>query len=410
MMLRRLLLGFVLALLATVTAYAEQATGTRWVMSWAASPQPRWEGDFPLPVLAPPSLWNQTVRQRIRLSLGGARIRLVLSNRYGDTPATIGAASVARAGTPRPVMFGGKASVSIPPGASAVSDALELDAPALSELAVSLYFPRPTAISTFHWEGLQSAPITEGDLTAQADFQAASTTTTRIVLSGVMVEAPAAAGTIVAFGDSITDGAASTPDANHRWPDFLAAKLAPLGLSVVNAGISGNRLLHTRMGESALARFDRDVASVPDVKAVVVLIGINDISWPGHVFAPDLEMPSVDEMIEGYRQLAALAHARNIGIIGATLTPFEGALGDTPFRGYYTPEKERLRQELNAWVRSGGAFDAVVDLDAALRDPENGARLRAAFDSGDHLHASDAGNEAIADAVAAVLHSAGILK
>lgn len=399
MMLRRLFLGLVLAFLATAAAKAEEVGGTQWITSWAASPQPRWEGDFPLPVLAPSSLWNQTVRQRVRLSLGGARIRLVLSNRYGDKPTAIGAASVARAGTPRPVTFGGKSSVTILPGASAVSDAVELDAPALSELAVSLYFPRPTAISTFHWEGLQTASIADGDLTAKGDFEASTTTTTRLVLSGVMVEAPAAAGTIVAFGDSITDGAASTPDTNHRWPDFLAARLAPLGLSVVNAGISGNRLLHTRMGESALARFDRDVASVPNVKAVVVLIGINDISWPGHVFAPDLTIPTAAELIDGYRQLAALAHARNIRIIGATLTPFEGALGDTPFKGYYTPEKDRLRQEINAWIRTSGAFDAVLDLDAALRDPDDPLRLRPAFDSGDHLHASDRGNHAIADAI-----------
>jgi lysophospholipase L1-like esterase len=399
MMLRRLLFGLALAFLATAAAQAEEAGGTRWIASWAASPQPRWEGDFPLPVLAPPSLWNQTVRQRVRLSLGGERIRLVLSNRYGDTPTTIGAASVARAGTPLPVSFGGKASVTIPPGANAVSDPVELDAPALSELAVSLYFPRPTAISTFHWEGLQPASIADGDLTTEPDFEASSTTTTRIVFSGVMVEAPAATGTIVAFGDSITDGAASTPNANHRWPDFLAARLAPLGLSVVNAGISGARLLRTRMGESALARFDRDVASLPNVKAVVVLIGINDISWPGHVFAPDLTMPTAAELIEGYQQLAALAHARNIRIIAATLTPFEGALSDTPFKGYYTPEKDRLRQEINAWIRTSGTFDAVLDLDAVMRDPDDPLRLRPAFDSGDHLHASDRGNEAIADAI-----------
>ncbi|MFK8253012.1 SGNH/GDSL hydrolase family protein [Ancylobacter terrae] len=388
-----------------------------WTTVWAASPQPRWEGDFPLSVLAPPALWNQTVRQRVKLSLGGARLRLVLSNRYGDTPVTIGAATLARAAekdalqpeTLRPVTFGGKPAATILPGADIVSDPVDLTAAAREALAVSLYFPRPTAVSTFHWDGGETTFLTTGDATSNATLDVEGTTTTRLVLSAILAETPAGTGTVVALGDSITDGAASTLDANQRWPDHLATRLAPQGISVVNAGISGNRLLRAKMGESALARFDRDVAAVPGVKAVVVLIGINDISWPGHLFAPELEMPTADELIDGYRQLAAKAHARNIPIIGATLTPFEGALGDTPFRGYYTPAKDRLRQAVNAWIRTGGAFDAVVDLDAALRDPADSARLRPAFDSGDHLHASDAGNAAIAEAVAAVLESSGLL-
>ncbi|HSI40776.1 MAG TPA: SGNH/GDSL hydrolase family protein [Xanthobacteraceae bacterium] len=405
-MLARTMLAVALLLL-PAAARTQESAATGWIASWIASPQPRWEGDFPLPVLAPPTLWNQTVRQRVRLSLGGTRLRLVLSNRYGDTPVRIGAASVARAGTKAGVAedslkaatFGGQPSTTLLPGTSVISDPVEIDAPALSELAVSLFVPQPTAVSTFHWDGGQTAYIAAGNATVKTDLEPESTTTTRIALSGVLVEAPAQTATIVAFGDSITDGAASTLDANRRWPDFLAARLAPQGIAVVNAGISGNRLLAPRMGESALARFDRDVASLPGVAAVVVLIGINDISWPGHAFAPDIATPSADQLIDGYRQLAALARARNIRILGATLTPFEGALKGTPFEGYYTPDKDRVRQQVNERLRADGVFDALVDLDAVLRDPEHPRRLHPEFDSGDHLHASDRGNAAIADAI-----------
>lgn len=413
-------LALMLALVFPPLGRAEEApaTGMAWTTVWAASPQPRWEGDFPLPVLAPPSLWNQTVRQRVKIGIGGARLRLVLSNRYGDTPVTIGTATLAGAAekaalmpeTLRTVTFGGAPSATIPSGADVVSDAIDLPVAARDELAVSLYFPQPTAMSTFHWDGGQTGFLTTGDATSRPAFDVEATTTTRLVLSAILAEAPVGTGTIVALGDSITDGAASTLDANRRWPDYLAERLAPRGISVVNAGISGNRLLRVKMGESALARFDRDVASLPDVKAVVVLIGINDISWPRHVFAPELEMPTAGALIDGYRQLAAKAHARNIRILGATLTPFEGALSGTPFHGYYSLEKDQLRQELNAWIRAGGAFDAVVDLDAVLRDPAAPERLRHEFDSGDHLHASDAGNEAIAEAVAAALESSGLLR
>lgn len=413
-------LALVLALAVPSLAQSRDATpiGRTWTATWTASPQPRWEGDFPLPVLTPPSLWNQTIRQRAKISIGGARLRLVLSNRYGDTPVTIGAATLARAGkeaalvteTLQRVTFGGKAAATILPGAELVSDPVDLTATAREELAVSLYFPQPTAVSTFHWDGGQTAFLAAGDVTSQSILDVNTTTTTRPVLSAILAETPAGTGTVVALGDSITDGAASTLDANHRWPDYLADRLVPRGVSVANAGISGNRLLRGKMGESALARFDRDVASLPGVKAVVVVIGINDISWPGHLFAPELGMPTAAELIDGYRQLAAKAQARNIPIIAATLTPFEDALNDTPFRGYYAAAKNRLREELNAWIRTGGAFDAVVDLDGALRDKANPNRLRPEFDSGDHLHASDAGNAAIADAVAAVLDGAGLLR
>jgi lysophospholipase L1-like esterase len=203
----------------------------------------------------------------------------------------------------------------------------------------------------------------------------------------------------VALGDSITDGAGATMDRDTRWPDFLAARLVDKQVAVLNAGISGARLLQDKMGDNALARLDRDVLSQPGIVSVIVMIGINDISWNHMAFAPGDGAADAEQLIAGYRQLIARAHARNVRIIGATLTPFEGALKDTPLIGYYTADKERVRQSVNEWIRRGGEFDDVVDFDALLRDPAHPTRLLPAYDSGDHLHPGDAGNKVMADAV-----------
>jgi len=215
----------------------------------------------------------------------------------------------------------------------------------------------------------------------------------------VLVDALPGGRTVVALGDSITDGNGSTPDADRRWPDFLARRLAPHGIAVANAGISGARLLKDGMGERALARFEHDVLGQPGVSDVIVLLGINDIGWPGSPFAPYETMVTLDQLIAGFRQLAGAAHARQIRITVGTLPPFEGALEGTPFAGHYSLQKEALRKALNDWIRHAGIFDAVVDFDAVLRDPERPQRMTAAFDSGDHLHPGDAGYRRMADAV-----------
>ena len=214
----------------------------------------------------------------------------------------------------------------------------------------------------------------------------------------VLVDAPSD-GAVVVIGNSITDGNGATVDADTRWPDFLAKRLAPRRIALLNGGISGGRLLRDKMGVNVAARLGRDVFAQPKVKAAIVLIGINDISWPGTGFAPNRKRPTAEEMIAGYRQLIALAHADNVRLIGATLPPFEGALSGTPLANYYNSEKDSLRQKINSWIRESGAFDAVVDFDAVLRDPANPARLKPGFDSGDHLHPGDTGNRAMADAV-----------
>ncbi|HEY0199134.1 MAG TPA: SGNH/GDSL hydrolase family protein [Rhodanobacter sp.] len=334
-------------------------------------------------------------------------MRVVLSNEYGTKPLFIGAAHLALAGestaivngSDRTLTFGGQSSVMIPPGAPMISDPVELDVAPLSHLAVSMYLPQPTPPATFHWDARQTAEVTADDQVASSHFKADSTLSTRVFLSQVLVDAPAATRTVVAFGDSITDGAMSTMDANHRWPDFLAARLAKDHVAVLNGGISGARVLRDQMGVNALARFERDVLGQPDIKSVIVLMGINDLSWNGMVFAPNDAPVRANEMIAGYRQLIARAHVRGIRILGATLTPFEGALQDSPMKGYYSAKKEQVRQAVNRWIRGSNEFDAVVDFDALLRDPAHPARLLPAYDSGDHLHPGDSGYKAMADAI-----------
>lgn len=378
-----------------------------WIATWIASPEARWNGDFPLPTNLPHQLWDQTVRQVARVSIGGSRVRIVLSNAYGTHPLKIGAADIALSGkdasivpgSNRVLTFGGKTMVVIPPGAPVLSDPVDLDVAALSHLAVSLYLPDPTAPATFHWDARQTAYIGAGNQTAATSLKVDSTLTTRVFLAAIQVEAATGTRTVVAFGDSITDGDGATMDADARWPDFLAQRLAPRDVAVLNAGISGARVLRDKMGVNALARFQRDVLAQPGTRTVIVLMGINDISWKDTPLALSDESTTAQGLIAGYQQLIARAHARRVRIIGTTLTPFEGALEDTPMRGYYGAGKERVRQQVNDWIRHSGAFDAVIDFDAILRDPKHPTRLLPAYDSGDHLHPGDAGNRVMAEAI-----------
>jgi lysophospholipase L1-like esterase len=398
-----------LAVLATRPAVA--AADGDWIDTWSASPQAVWGADFFAPVGIPRALRNQTIRQIARVSLGGSKVRVELSNEYGEQPLVIGAAHVALAGkgaaiTPgsdRALTFGGSPTVTIPPGAPVLSDPVDLAVPPLGSVAVSLFLPDITPTSTWHNEGVQTAYISgEGNLAGEVEFKPAQTTTSRIFLSGVMVDRAPDARAVITFGDSITDGATSTPDANHRWPDFLAERLVQGGskVAVLNEGISGARILRDRMGDNALARFDRDVLSHPHADTVVLMMGINDIGWPGTMLVPEGEpAPSAEQVIAGYRQLIARAHASGMRIIGATLTPFEDTFHGNPLFGYYDEAKEAKRQAINQFIRTGGEFDAVIDFDAVARDPANPKHIRAEYDSGDHLHPQDTGYRAMAESV-----------
>lgn len=393
------------------SAGAQPAGQTNWIDTWSASPQPVWDADFFAPVNIPRSLRNQTIRQIARVSLGGNQVRVELSNVYGEQPLVVGAAHVALAGqgaaiaegSDRPLTFGGRPGITIPPGADVLSDPVDLAVAPLASLAVSVFLPEITPTTTWHNDARQTAYISdEGNLTGAPEFKPKQTIQSRLFLSGVMVNAEPDARAVVTFGDSITDGDSSTPDMNHRWPDILAERLnkAGAGVAVLNEGISGARVLRDRMGDNALARFDRDVLSHPRVDTVVVMMGINDIGWPDTLLVPKNEpAPAVEDIIAGYRQLAARAHAHGIRIVGATLTPFENTFHGTPLYGYYSEDKEAKRQAVNQWIRTSGVFDGVIDFDATVRDPNNPKHIRAEFDSGDHLHPQDAGYRAMAESV-----------
>ena len=411
-----------LALAAGTALKPTPAMASEWVATWQASPQPTWGADFLLPANVPAVLYDQTVRQVARLSLGGQRLRIVLSNAYGAEPIVVGKATLARpagngavaADSLRSLTFGGREEATVLAGASLVSDPVALDVPALAQVAVSIHLPQATAVRTFHWDGRQTAWIAPGDQTSSVApakvGYAVQTTTARPLLTGIQVESARPARAVVVLGDSITDGASASLDKDSRWPDFLAARLAPQGVAVVNAGISGARLLADGMGVNALARLERDVLAQPGAQSVIVMLGINDIAWPGTAFAPQASRPTLAALTAGYRQLVAQAHMRGLRVIGATLTPFEGALPGTPLSNYYQLDKEALRQRVNDWIRHSGAFDAVIDFDAALRDPDHPTRLAARFDSGDRLHPGDEGNRAMAQAVDLEALLPGIVK
>ena len=391
-------------LLSTVLAapVAWAADPGAWVGSWGASPV------FPVGQ----ELNGQTVRQYVRLSVGGTQVRVRFTNETGTEPLVIGAAHLARPGaspgsidsaSDHPMTFGGAASVTVPPGAPMLSDPIAMDAADLSTLAISFYVARWTGPSVIHWDGVQTAYLADGDNTASAALPSPKTSLERFYLGGVEVNsAGPVRGAIVAFGDSITDGYRSAIDGDHRWPDRLAERLAERGagqaLGVMNEGASGNRVLHDHpenlFGPSALARLDRDALAQPGLRWLIVMEGINDI---GHPTAGGLAEQAVttEQIIDGYKQIIARAHDKGVKVYGATLTPYEG----TVFPGYFTPEGEIKRQAVNQWIRTGGAYDAVIDFDVVVRDPAHPSRIRPDYDVGDHLHPNDAGYKAMGDAV-----------
>ncbi|QTT91025.1 SGNH/GDSL hydrolase family protein [Pseudomonas chlororaphis] len=386
----------VTALLAAGPALAQD----NWLTTWMASPQPTWGNELPLPTRIPEALADSTIHQKLRVSVGGSQVRVVVSNEYGKQPLLIGAARVAAPEGARQVLkFGGEEQVSIAPGETRTSDPVALAVPALGDLLVSLYLPQRTPLTTFHWDGKQTAFIAPGNQVDAQRLEGKEQVEARLFLSDILVDAPADARALVVLGDSITDGNGSTLDRNRRWPDFLAQRLAAKNVAVLNGGISGARLLEDGMGASALARFERDVLGKPGVKSVVLMLGINDISWPGTAFAPNTPLPSLDRLIAGYRQLIDQAHRHNLRIIGTTLLPFEGALQGSIIEHYHSAPKDQLRQALNQWIRSSQAFDAVIDFDQMTRDPQHPTRLLPLMDSGDHLHPGDVGNRVMAEGV-----------
>ncbi|HEY4213746.1 MAG TPA: SGNH/GDSL hydrolase family protein [Steroidobacteraceae bacterium] len=392
----------------TGAAYSAQShSDGQWIATWGAAPLPPGVAQGPFP--ATPGFANQTIRQTVRVSAGGSRIRIRFTNEYGTKPLTIGAAVVAlsdeagktQSGTEHRVLFSGQPGVKVPAASPFVSDPIDLPVKALSAITISVYFPDDTGPCTCHQTGMQHMFVSDaGDFTDKS-FTPKQTLQYRAFISGVEADAGRNGRAVVVLGDSISDGIGSTVDANHRWPDLLANRLnagssGPWG--VVNMGISGNQVLNDGAGQSALARFDRDVLSVPGARAVVIFEGVNDlgISYgvrppgggrPG--FAAPAEKVTRESMIAGYRQLIARAHEKGLKVIGATITPYGGA-------GYYSAEGDAVREAINQWIRTGGEVDGVMDFDAAMRDPAKPTQIKDGFHAGDHLHGSDAGYTAMA--------------
>jgi lysophospholipase L1-like esterase len=400
-----------------------QSGGERWLGTWATSEVARPQTP-PTPVQGPPPFMrnecpagapaasgflhftNQTLRQIVHASIGGNKVRAVLSNGYGTTPLTVGAAQIAlrdaasavKEGSSRPLTFSGRSTFSIPPGAMAYSDPVDLAIPQMSDVAIDLYLPGTTNIATpltMHTGAFQTNYVSEtGNHVGAAKLPVVATTQSWFVLYRLEVLASDATVGLVTYGDSITDGTRSTPDTNSRWPDLLVRRMLtrpnPLRIGVMNAGIAGNRVLSDgafQAGVNALARFEHNVLAQPGVTHVVFMEGINDIGA-----ALQNPTPTAEDIIAGHKQIIERAHARGLKIYGATLTPFYGA-------AYYSEVGEQKRVAVNEWIRAGHAHDAVIDFDKATRDPGDPKRLLAAYDSCDHLHPNDAGYQAMADAV-----------
>ena len=414
-----------LTAIAAATAFG-QATTDHWVAAWAtaaqiyrappaqptappAAPASPTAAPVPAPATpaapprprAPQSFNNQTVRMVVHTSIGGQRLRIQLTNPFGGVPVEIGSAHIALrdkdsaivSASDRAITVSGSKTFRMIPGETIISDPVDLAFAPLSDLAVSLYFPVASGPLATHSLGLHTTYISgEGDFTGQASIPEPTTTAAYYWLSAVDVLAPADAAAIVTLGDSITDGAASTPNADRMWPARLAARLqanrATANVAVINEGISGNRILMDGSGVAALSRLDHDVLVQSGAKWLMILEGINDI---GNQTRVNTGLTSAD-LIAALRQIVERAHTRGLKVIGCTLTPYAGA-------GYYSEAGEAMREAENDFIRNSGVFDAVVDFEAAVRDPKDPKHFRPDMHSGDNLHPSDAGYQVMADTV-----------
>jgi lysophospholipase L1-like esterase len=398
--------SLVVALLLLLATASDCRGQNSWVCSWATSEQ------LPEPQnsLGVDELRDATLRQVAHLSIGGQQLRVHLSNRFGSTPMHLASVHMARAAslalgtidvsTDKALTFSGRPDVTVPAGAEYISDAISFTAPALSDLAITIYFDVPPSGQTGHPGSRATSFLSRGNEVSAAELPAPKKVEHWFFLAGVDVAAPPRAAAVATLGDSITDGHGSTTNGNDRWPDLLAKRLqidrATRSIAVVNAGIGGNRLLLDGLGPNALARLDSDVLVPAGVRYLIVLEGINDLGMlmrESGVSQAE-QQALVQSMISAYQQIVVRAHARGIKAIGATLLPFAGSEFYHP-----GPEAEAQRQTINQWIRTPGHFDALIDFDRITRDPQHPERLLAAFDSGDHLHPSPAGYAAMAAAI-----------
>lgn len=367
------------------------ASTPRWVGTWLASPQLT-EARYQPPA---PGLSGSTLRQQVHLSIGGRQVRVRFSNTFGGSPITIASAHIARSlgggaidpTSDRSLTFGGSAAVVIGAGEMAASDPLAYDVEPLADLAVSIHVSTAPAEVTGHPGSRTTSFLKAGDWVAASELRDAVTVERWYVLTGIDVLTDAAAAALVVIGNSITDGRGSGTDENNRWPDNLARRLQndvrTRHIAVLNAGIGGNAVLRGGLGPTALSRLERDVFAQTGAAWLIVFEGVNDIGTATGV---------ADELVAAYRDIISQAHAHGLRVYGGTILPFGGSF-------YDNPEREAARQIVNRWIRTGGAFDAVIDFDAALRDPANPSRLLPEADSGDSLHPSEHGYRMMADVI-----------
>ncbi|MBP2706876.1 SGNH/GDSL hydrolase family protein [Microbispora sp. RL4-1S] len=393
-----------------------------WVTSWAATPQPTEPDNMPpAPFGTTPVLADCTLRQTVRLSLGGRRIRLRLSNVFGGAALPITRVSVAlpaggragvsavEPGTARALTFRGRPSVVVPAGAQMVSDPLDVAPAARSNLAVTVYLAdgQDSADITSHPGSRTTSHLVAGDLADAVELPGATPVDHWYFLGGVEVWTEPATAAAVFVGDSLTDGRGSTTNGNDRWPDLLLDRLqadpGTAGVAIVNQAAGGNRVLNDGLGPHALGRIDRDVLAQSGVRWLIVFEGVNDIGTAPATEAAQRRV--ADDLITAYDQIVMRAHAQGVRVYGATVTPFGGHGEEGGEGGYDDPggHRERARLTVNAWIRDSGRFDAVLDFDRVVRDPADPRRLLAAYDVGDHLHLNPAGYRALADAVPARL-------
>ena len=388
----------ILCLTALTASPAAAASPDHWVGTWATAPMAVENSK------AKYGTADTTYREIVHVSIGGSTVHIVVSNEFGLDPLTIGAAQVALSAggdaidpaSANALTFSGHPSITIPPGALAVSDPVSLKLPAFANLAVSLFVPaQPIRQVSIHNSARQTNYIASGNVVGAKSLDTPETITSWPFLKGVDVKADDKSASVVAFGDSITDGALSTLDANARWPDVLARRLQAnkktAKLSVLNEGIGGNRVLRDKTGPSALARFDRDVLAQAGVKYLIILESINDIGHSESPTHPD-DPVTADELIAGLSQLVTRAHTHGIKVFGATLTPYVGA-------GYSSPSGEAMREAVNQWIRTTSQLDGVIDFDKATRDPANPTTFSPAANSPDHLHPRDAGYKMMGDSI-----------
>lgn len=358
-----------------------------WICTWLSSSQPASGDTFPFPSDIPLINGRQTLRQSLRISLGGQKLRLIFSNRYGEQPMVIGESyiSVSDLCGALPVTFNGQTGAIIPAGGILYSDEVSLDIPSLSVINLRTYLPEPIPINTFHWDARHFSLLEPGNQAIREEAGDGQKISSRLLVESVQVQPKAACRTLVVIGDSMVDGNGVEMDTYGRWTDFLAERLMSENIAVVNAGQSGSRLLKDGVGIATLSRFERDVLAQPGVTSCIVQVGLNDIGLAGTALDPDGPVPAATVLINGYRQLLRMAREYNIRMTGVTLVPLRGS-GEYGIEHFYQPEKEIVRQAVNHWMRTSGEFDAVIDSDLLVREPESISRLSEHYDVGDHLH------------------------